>query len=194
MQLADGVYTKVFVHVGEVTGELADNGESISIKLPSSKLQINKPFVIEEGDPAVDFVFDIAVVAAGNEKSPEGIKYLLQPVIGESGADQPFKEAHGEAHDEPEAEDDAYDVDEGGTLIVDAASGVLANDTDPQDDPLEAVLLSDVSNGTLTLNADGSFTYEHDGGETTEDSFTYKANDGTSDSDPATVTITVTAS
>jgi VCBS repeat-containing protein len=43
------------------------------------------------------------------------------------------------------------------------------------------------------LNADGSFTYVHDGSETTTDSFTYKANDGSADSAPVTVNLTVTA-
>ena len=90
----------------------------------------------------------------------------------------------------PVAEDDTYSVDEGGTL-AEAAPGVLGNDTDAEDEPLTAILVTDVSHGTLTLNTDGSFTYIHDGSETASDSFTYKANDGSADSDPATVTITV---
>ena len=40
-----------------------------------------------------------------------------------------------------------------------AAPGVLANDTDPDGDPLTAVLVTGPSHGTLTLNANGSFTY-----------------------------------
>ena len=35
------------------------------------------------------------------------------------------------------------------------------------------------------------FSYVHNGGETTSDSFTYKANDGTADSNVTTVTITI---
>ena len=42
------------------------------------------------------------------------------------------------------------------------------------------------------MNPDGTFTYAHDGGETTSDRFTYRVNDGTADSAPATVRITVT--
>ncbi|SNT20903.1 gliding motility-associated C-terminal domain-containing protein, partial [Ekhidna lutea] len=45
---------------------------------------------------------------------------------------------------------------------------------------------------TLTLNADGSFDYEHDGSETTVDSFTYKVNDGTVDGNTVTVTLNIT--
>ena len=40
--------------------------------------------------------------------------------------------------------------------------GVLGNDTDPDGDALSAVLVSGPSNGTLTLNADGSFTLHAD--------------------------------
>ena len=46
---------------------------------------------------------------------------------------------------------------------------------------------------SFTLNANGSFSYTHNGSETTTDSFTYKANDGTSDSNVVTVTITITS-
>ncbi|WP_193844447.1 Ig-like domain-containing protein [Flavobacterium hungaricum] len=95
-------------------------------------------------------------------------------------------------NDAPVAVNDAYTVLEGGTLNVIAASGVLSNDTDAENNTLTAVLVSGPSNGTLTLNANGSFTYVHDGSETTTDSFTYKVNDGTIDGNTATVTITVT--
>ena len=47
------------------------------------------------------------------------------------------------------------------------------------------------THGTLTLNADGSFTYTPALNFNGTDSFTYKANDGTVDSNTATVTITV---
>ena len=69
-----------------------------------------------------------------------------------------------------------------------------ATTADPDGDPLSAVLVTGPSHGTVTLNANGSFTYtpaaDYDG----TDSFTYRANDGTLKSNQATVTITVTAS
>ncbi|HYI11937.1 MAG TPA: Ig-like domain-containing protein [Thermoanaerobaculia bacterium] len=94
-------------------------------------------------------------------------------------------------NDAPVANDDSgYTVAEGGTLN---GSSVLANDTDAENDALTAVLVSGPANASsFTLNADGTFTYVHDGGETTSDSFTYKANDGSLDSNVATVTITIT--
>src|SRR5205807_1685937 len=51
--------------------------------------------------------------------------------------------------------------------------------------------ISGPSHGTLTLNADGSFDYTPANGFAGDDTFTYKANDGTSDSNVATVTIHV---
>ncbi|HEX2164215.1 MAG TPA: Ig-like domain-containing protein, partial [Thermoanaerobaculia bacterium] len=92
----------------------------------------------------------------------------------------------------PEAADDSYAVAEGATLD-EPAPGVLANDIDPDGDPLSAVLVAGPAHAdSFTLAADGSFVYVHDGGETDADSFTYRANDGALDSEPATVTIAVT--
>ena len=92
-------------------------------------------------------------------------------------------------NDVPVALDDGYVVDEGGSLNI-AAPGVLANDTDVES-ALSATLVANVTNGALVLNADGSFTYTHDGSETTSDSFTYTATDGAAVSNVATVAITV---
>jgi VCBS repeat-containing protein len=94
-------------------------------------------------------------------------------------------------NDAPVAENDAYSVNEGETLITDPTNGVLADDSDAENDALTAFLVSDVSHGTLIFNSDGSFTYTHDGSETTTDSFTYQAIDGAAGSDIATVNITI---
>jgi len=92
--------------------------------------------------------------------------------------------------DPPVVVDDAYDTNEDVALVV-AAPGVLGNDTDADGDPLTAVLDTGPSNGTLALNADGSFTYTPNADYDEQDSFTYHANDGALDSNIATVTITV---
>jgi VCBS repeat-containing protein len=91
----------------------------------------------------------------------------------------------------PEAVGESYNTNAGVTLNV-AAPGVLANDSDLNGDALTAVLDTDVSDGTLTLNPNGSFTYVPDSGFIGTDSFTYHANDGTVDSNTVTVTINVT--
>lgn len=89
----------------------------------------------------------------------------------------------------PVANDDAYEIDEDMTLTVEAP-GVLANDTDGDDDPLTVSLVTGTTNGTVTLDEDGGFTYVPDADFNGTDTFTYAASDGV-DSDTATVTITV---
>jgi hypothetical protein len=69
---------------------------------------------------------------------------------------------------------------------------VLGNDTDSDGDPLTAVLGAGPANGSLILNADGSFDYTPDADFNGSDSFTYVANDGSVNSViTATVTLTV---
>ena len=86
--------------------------------------------------------------------------------------------------------DPGYSVDEDGLLT---GSSVLANDTDPDTNPnlLTAVKESDPAHGTLTLNADGTFTYEPADNFFGTDSFTYRVSDGQNLSNVATVTIAV---
>ena len=65
---------------------------------------------------------------------------------------------------------------------------MLANDTDVDGDALSAVAgQRPRRTAALTLNADGSFTYTPSANYNGPDSFTYKANDGTADSNVATV-------
>jgi len=95
-------------------------------------------------------------------------------------------------NDAPTAVADGYSTDEDQLLNV-SAPGVLGNDTDVDGNPLTAALVDDVGNGSLTLNANGSFSYTPTGAFNGTDSFTYEANDGGLDSNTVTVTITVNA-
>jgi type 1 glutamine amidotransferase len=90
----------------------------------------------------------------------------------------------------PVAVDDAFSTVAGEPLSL-AAPGVLGNDTDADGDELSATRTSQPVNGTVTLGADGSFTYAPDAGFVGKDQFTYTAGDGTDTSAPATVTVTV---
>src|ERR687885_675437 len=66
---------------------------------------------------------------------------------------------------------------------------LTVDDADPNAGGIQPV--SAPSHGTLALNEDGSFTYTPNQTFGGEDSFTYKANDGFTASNAATVTITV---
>ncbi|MCA9924865.1 MAG: cadherin-like domain-containing protein, partial [Anaerolineales bacterium] len=90
----------------------------------------------------------------------------------------------------PLASPDSYTTPTDTTLSI-AVPGVLANDSDADGDPLHAVLVSGVANGSLNLSEDGAFTYTPDTGFIGTNSFTYLINDGLNNSDPATVTIVV---
>ena len=93
----------------------------------------------------------------------------------------------------PVAANDAFGTPESTALTIAAATGVLANDSDPDGDTLTAALVSTTTHGTLALAANGGFTYTPTGTFVGTDSFTYKASDGALFSNVATVAINVTA-
>ena len=92
----------------------------------------------------------------------------------------------------PVAAEDLYRGLRNAPLNIPAPSGVLANDVDPDGDPLSVQMSRLPAQGTLTLNgADGSFTYVPQPGFVGVDSFSYKAFDGALVSLPTTVTLVV---
>jgi uncharacterized repeat protein (TIGR01451 family) len=88
----------------------------------------------------------------------------------------------------PTSASDAGQTNEDVTLNV-AAPGVLGNDGNAG--PVTAVLSLGASHGTVTLNANGSYSYVPNGNYFGPDSFTYYATNGTLASPLATVSITV---
>ena len=132
------------------------------------------------GSQAIDGANDAAAPAADQ-------RGVLRPQGGASDIGSYEVEVDPSA---PIARVDTYAVDEDDVLIV-PAPGVLANDTDPQEDTLTADLVTGTSSGALTLETDGSFTYTPDLDYNGNDSFLYVANDGLLDSNGVTVAITV---
>ena len=86
-------------------------------------------------------------------------------------------------NDAPVASDDSYSTSANTALVV-TAPGVLANDSDIDGDVLSAVLMTGVTNGTLALSTNGSFTYTPNPNFSGSDSFTYRAFDGAANSSP----------
>src|SRR5207245_2366312 len=76
-------------------------------------------------------------------------------------------------NDAPVAANDSYTTDEDTALTV-AAPGVLGNDADIDSATITAVLVAGPAHGTLTLNANGGFTYTPSANYNGPDSFTYK--------------------
>ncbi|MDW3177205.1 MAG: Ig-like domain-containing protein [Acidimicrobiia bacterium] len=97
-------------------------------------------------------------------------------------------------NDAPVAADDSgvdFTVLEDGSFTT---GNVTANDTDV-DNPVDATsvaIVTDVTNGTLTNNNDGTFDYTPDLNHNGTDTFTYTITDGALTSNTATVTLTIT--
>ncbi|WP_010605258.1 Ig-like domain-containing protein [Pseudoalteromonas maricaloris] len=100
-------------------------------------------------------------------------------------------------NDAPTGQSTSFTIDEGATLTRDFNNGLLslASDDDlDSNDSLTIVKDTDPQYGTLTLNADGSFSYVHGGSENHTDSFTYHVEDSANASSPVyTVTINMNA-
>ncbi|MGH3641421.1 MAG: Ig-like domain-containing protein, partial [Mycobacterium sp.] len=88
---------------------------------------------------------------------------------------------------------DYYDAVQDTNLVVDAHWGVLANDFDPDGDPLTAALAGLPAHGTVVMGTDGSFVYAPEAGFVGTDGFTYVVTDSTKGSATTTVSVTVTA-
>jgi VCBS repeat-containing protein len=93
-------------------------------------------------------------------------------------------------NDAPVAGDDSFGTLEDSGFSLDAP-GLLDNDTDVDGDPLSASLSSGPANGTLSLAADGSFTYTPNADFHGADAFVYSVSDGNGGSDSGSVSITV---
>jgi Big-like domain-containing protein len=101
-----------------------------------------------------------------------------------------------DVNDAPHAANDgpfSFDSSLASTYTIDAADGVLANDTDVDPgDTRTAVLDTQPSHGTVNLNSDGSFAYTPNHSYAGSDSFTYHARDAAgAASNIATVSFTV---
>ena len=99
-------------------------------------------------------------------------------------------------NDSPVAVDDSYTFDEDTTLtkLVGDSDNLLDNDDDVDGDSLTVTLVSGVSsNGSLTLNANGSFSYTPEPNFNGTDSFTYRIDDSHGGTAQANVNLTISA-
>jgi len=141
--------------------------EQYSALLPAAKTAEALITPQSDGDYPV---YDRRLFLLNNGRSPGGMFSVLRVSSGLFAAD------------------DSFAVQQGAQLSV-PAPGVLAND-DISDPAAAAELVSNVANGTLVLNPDGSFTYTPAQGFAGTDFFSYRILNGTQ-SNTATATITV---
>lgn len=148
----------------------------------------------------------VSTVTHGNLTFSGDGSFTYVPDTGYSGADSfTYMASDGDANSTPVtvtltvnfvnfapvALGDSYSTSEDTSLTI-AASGVLANDTDANNDALSAVLASTTAHGTLLLNGSGGFSYLPAANYNGSDSFTYRASDGSLASNVVTVSINVT--
>ncbi|MCB1521396.1 MAG: cadherin-like domain-containing protein, partial [Hyphomicrobiaceae bacterium] len=134
----------------------------------------------------------VAFVHDGSSGTSAGFDVVLTDDEGaNSGAPQAVSVS---INDAPVAQNDAFTTDEdvqlSGNVLADNGNGA---DSDPNSNPVTVSLVTDVSNGTLVLNPNGSFTYTPNQNFNGPDSFTYEIDDGNGGTDTATATITVDA-
>ncbi|WP_084506353.1 DUF2341 domain-containing protein [Geminicoccus roseus] len=159
------------------------------------------PFANDEGENLSFVGFSSpgnGTVALGQQ--PNTLVY--SPAAGFSGVDQ-FTYTIGDAtggtaqalvtitvglgNRQPVANDDAA-VTSPSTMVNVA---ILANDSDPDGDPLHLSSISMPAHGSITAHPDMSVTYQPEAGFSGVDSFTYTVADGAGGSDAAQVSITV---
>jgi hypothetical protein len=119
-----------------------------------------------------------ALPATGDSGKKDSLIYL-KPIDPDLRQDGPSSKITTMAVNRaPVAVPDVYTIQQGEPLIV-SAPGHLANDTDPEGDPISWVSFSIPSNGTVTgATTEGAFTYTPDTGFAGVDQFAITVSDG----------------
>ena len=164
---------------------LDEGGNFISIRFTPISVGTSN-YHIQTGSPAIGFADMRFLNFVGlardfdNQRRPNAAP--------DSGADEFY--AAGATNATPMAVNDVFSMRRG-TVLNMASLGVLANDVDADNTQLQAILVTNVSNGTLSLNSNGGFRYTPTTGFTGTTTFTYRVSDGTAQSNVATVSIRV---
>ena len=195
-----GVVRGAFAH--SVSPDLFSRGTSVHVTIAGIGLDLASEVSIVPPDgvvlrdivhapdgTSIEFEADVAVDA------PTGTRRFL---LATPEAQIPFAPASSAiveiADNEatgPVAEPDIYAATTNGSLVVEAANGVLANDHDPQGGALFAVLRALPAHGTIVLSADGGFVYTPEQDFVGADRFEYSAGAATLVGAATSVTLNV---
>ena len=136
-------------------------------------------------NPDGSFAYD----PTGDYSGPDSFTYMAGDGLQSSAETQVSIEVS-PVNDPPVAAVDSYITPED-TALSEPAPGVLDNDSDADGDSLNATLVRDAQHGTVNLDPDGSFIYTPTGGFSGIDTFTYRAEDASSQSAETTVSVRV---
>jgi hypothetical protein len=133
---------------------------------------------------------DVVFIHDGEEAAPT---YDIE-VRDASLTDGPYAAAINftNINDAPTGSSANFDSNNVEQLVV-GTPGLLTGASDAENDPLSALLVSAPSHGTISLNADGSFTYEPDPNYVGDDTFSFIVDDGQASSATQTVAISIEA-
>ncbi|MBN2594796.1 MAG: tandem-95 repeat protein [Sedimentisphaerales bacterium] len=171
------------IHMGdEVTGNVLDNdfdpeGEPITAALIDGPTHAESFTLSEDGSysytPEPGYVgtdsFTYTASAGGGTSAPVSVTITMTNTL-------------------PVAETETQTTHMG--VLLDGT--ILDNISDADDDPLITALVTDTEHGILTLNPDGTYTYEPEEGFVGTDSFTFSVADGQIDVEPVEGTVTIT--
>jgi large repetitive protein len=182
--------------IGGLTGDFVDQGPEdhgalFDFGFSSLAAGAETSFTIFYGAAATEDAAEAAVTAAGAEVFSFGQPSTEDgPTLGTPNTFIfAFAGVGGDPVFAPEAHDDTLTTAEDTA----AAVNVLANDSDPNGDPLSVTTPSpSAAHGTVACTAAGVCTYTPQANYHGPDSFTYTVSDG-ADTDTATVNITVTS-
>jgi VCBS repeat-containing protein len=184
---------------GTIVGTLFDDASSSPFSLRSYSLvpgpgdTDNGSFSIEHNAPASGIQSTLKTAASFDFETKNTYQIHILMFREAQLYEKALTISVTDVNEPPTAGNDSYTTAEDTPLQVDDALGVLANDSDPDGDPLAAEVVAGPAHGTLTLDADGSFSYAPAANYSGSDSFTYTASDGSLESNTATVALTVTA-
>jgi hypothetical protein len=180
------------INIEAVSADPANTG-SVAFELsgPTSLKRVENHAIYTAADALYNFNLSEGALPAGNyilRVTP----YSGSNATGDAGATyQADFSVTGQPTPAPVANNDSYEGTANTTLTVDAASGVLGNDTAGVIATAEAYLAVQPSNGTLTLNLDGGFVYTPDYGFSGIDNFDYVLVDEDEKGGESTATVTL---
>lgn len=166
---------------------LTDNVMTNDLGLSDAPVTVVSNTNPSNGSLTINAAGDFTYTPNANYTGSDSFQYTIQDVDGDQST-ATVTITINPVNDLPIANDDTYTINEDTQLNDD----VTSNDQDLFDLPITVSLVSNVSNGTLTLNADGTFIYMPNSEYFGTDNFSYKITDGNGDAVTANVDITIT--